>query len=267
MGQLEKYGLYVLCLVIFLILGVTIWGGGDLPPNPGRGKVPSNSELNTRNPTSSPAGKTGAVLTADAMDALLRPGPRNEPKKGEGKAADATGDKAKAPGGETPKPEPAKPAAGKPEVGKPAATEVARPTHKVQSGDSFESISKQHFGGSAALVGEIARLNTRLVPTKLKLGTEVLLPTAAEAQQFLDRSKPRAASQPGSSQPAGSQPALSQVAATGSGTYRVVRGDTLEGIAIRQLGSRARLADLQELNPGITPTLLKTGSVLKLPKK
>ena len=29
MGQLEKYGLYVLCLVIFLILGVTLWGGGD----------------------------------------------------------------------------------------------------------------------------------------------------------------------------------------------------------------------------------------------
>ena len=27
MGQLEKYGLYVLCLVICLILGVAIWGG------------------------------------------------------------------------------------------------------------------------------------------------------------------------------------------------------------------------------------------------
>ena len=26
MGQLEKYGLYVLCLVIFLILGVAMWG-------------------------------------------------------------------------------------------------------------------------------------------------------------------------------------------------------------------------------------------------
>ena len=26
MGQLEKYGLYVMCLVIFLILGVTLWG-------------------------------------------------------------------------------------------------------------------------------------------------------------------------------------------------------------------------------------------------
>ncbi len=26
MGQLERYGLYVLCLVIFLILGIAIWG-------------------------------------------------------------------------------------------------------------------------------------------------------------------------------------------------------------------------------------------------
>ncbi len=30
MGQLEKYGLYVLCLLIFLILGVTLWGSGTV---------------------------------------------------------------------------------------------------------------------------------------------------------------------------------------------------------------------------------------------
>ena len=29
MGQLERYGLYVLCLVIFLILGVAMWGDGN----------------------------------------------------------------------------------------------------------------------------------------------------------------------------------------------------------------------------------------------
>ena len=33
MGQLEKYGLYVLCLVIFLILAVTIWPG-DVAASP-----------------------------------------------------------------------------------------------------------------------------------------------------------------------------------------------------------------------------------------
>ena len=34
MGQLERYGLYVLCLVIFLILGVAIWGGDPVAASP-----------------------------------------------------------------------------------------------------------------------------------------------------------------------------------------------------------------------------------------
>lgn len=37
MGQLERYGLYVLCLVIFLILGIAIWGdstGPQIPHDP-----------------------------------------------------------------------------------------------------------------------------------------------------------------------------------------------------------------------------------------
>ena len=41
MGQLEKYGLYVLCLVIFLILGVTIWGDpAGQPPGQRNESVP-----------------------------------------------------------------------------------------------------------------------------------------------------------------------------------------------------------------------------------
>jgi len=255
MGQLEKYGLYVLCLVIFLILGVTIWGGGDLPQNLNRGKAPTNSDLLARTASNAPLGKTGQaeVVLAPDIEALLRPADRpksepkkDEPKKGEAKPVEASGGKNSGTGGEA-----GKPVAPKPETALPPPTEVARKTHKIQSGDSFESISKQHFG-SAALLNEIARLNSRLVPTKLKPGTEVLLPTAAEALVILERGKARPASQP---------------LAAATGTYRVVRGDTLEGIAIHQLGSRTRVADLQELNPGITPTLLKAGSVLKLPKK
>jgi len=34
MGQLERYGLYVLCLVIFLILGIAIWGDSSGPQIP-----------------------------------------------------------------------------------------------------------------------------------------------------------------------------------------------------------------------------------------
>ncbi len=40
MGQLERYGLYVLCLVIFLILGIAIWGDSSGPqiPNDNTGR-------------------------------------------------------------------------------------------------------------------------------------------------------------------------------------------------------------------------------------
>ena len=42
MGQLEKYGLYVLCLVIFLILGVAIWGGDAAPVHAGNSPLAGN---------------------------------------------------------------------------------------------------------------------------------------------------------------------------------------------------------------------------------
>jgi len=256
MGQLEKYGLYVLCLVIFLILGVSIWGGGDLPANR-RGSA-SNSELKAGTPSGT-LGKaeTPAVGLGELAD-LLRPvdrsrnepkvDPKTEPRKSDGKTGSGSAVDASATKGAE-----VAPPVG--EVAKPVAPspDVARKTHKVQSGDTFESISKLHFG-SPALRAEIGKLNARLEPTKLKLGQEVLLPTAAEAQAILERSKTR---------PAGTAAPASATAA--AGTYRIVKGDTLEGIALRELGSRSRVAELQEANPGVT--VLKIGSVIKLPKK
>ena len=65
MGQLEKYGLYVMCLVIFLILGVTLWG----EPATSRSKA-------ARENASIHASMTGAVNTRAvrrraSMDDLL----------------------------------------------------------------------------------------------------------------------------------------------------------------------------------------------------
>ena len=250
MGQLEKYGLYVLCLVIFLILGVSIWGGGDLPQNGRRGSAPPNgagSELKARVPSPDPAKNTTAQtdLGLGELEALLRPAERgkNVPRKAESGPVDASA--GKGPGNAAPVV--AAPVRHETPPAPPA--EVARKTHTVKSGDSFDSISKQHFG-SASLRAEIGRLNSKLEPTRLKVGQEVLLPTAAEAQQILDRGKSKPASQP---------------LAAAAGTYRIVKGDTLEGIAIRELGSRSRLTELQDANPGVT--LLKIDAVIKLPKK
>ena len=246
MGQLEKYGLYVLCLVIFLILGVSIWGGGELPPQ--RRGGPANTELKAGTAAANRSAAKPTASLAEFED-LLRPAerpknePKAEPKKPEVKAADASAGK----GGETTA---ANGATG--DLAAPAAAPAPAPetrrTHKVQSGDTFESISKLHFG-TPALRAEIGRLNSRLEPTKLKLGHEVLLPTPAEAKAILER---------GRKQPAGETPAS-------PGTYRIKKGDTLEGIALRELGSRSRVAELQALNPGVT--VLRIDSVIKLPRK
>jgi len=266
MGQLEKYGLYVLCLVIFLILGVSIWGGGDLPPQNRRGNSPANSELKAgTQPAGTGKAEAPAVGLGELAD-LLRPAdrpkvePKGDPKKGDPKSSGGSPVNASVTkGGENPGDKAAPPTG---EVAKPVApvADVARKTHKVQSGDTFESISKLHFG-SSALRAEIGKLNARLEPTKLKLGQEVLLPTAAEAQVILERSKSKPAT-PAATAPA---TATSPAPVAAAGTYRIVKGDTLEGIALRELGSRSRVAELQEANPGVT--VLKIGSVIKLPKK
>lgn len=267
MGQLEKYGLYVLCLVIFLILGVTIWGGGELPQSNRRGSV--GAELNAGGPGGpGPAGRpnTGSPAQTGTVLGLLQQ-PKNDPKKNEARTPPApvvqsSGDGTGATGAVSPAADRAKEP--------PQVSSDARPTHKVQSGDSFESIAKKLYG-SASLRTEIARLNPRVEPTRMRLGQELLLPTKAEAEQILGRAATSDADKGGAKAVAikeasakKSPPVPAIVAGT---TYTVAKGDTLESIAVRQLGSRTRLDDLREANPSVDPTKMKIGQKIQLPKK
>ena len=55
-----------------------------------------------------------------------------------------------------------------------------------------------------------------------------------------------------------------------AGAYRnyvISKGDTLEGIARVELGSRKRVDELKKLNPGLRPTNMQIGSTIKLPLK
>jgi len=140
---------------------------------------------------------------------------------------------------------------------KSAPASSPRPTHKVRSKDTFESIAKEVLG-NAALRTEIARLNANVDPTKLKLGQELLLPTAAEIAQW---NKTRSGEQPAS------KPAKAKDAAATPGVYTVVKGDTFEHIAAVELGSKKRVHELLELNPTIAPSELRAGQKIKLPKK
>ena len=55
--------------------------------------------------------------------------------------------------------------------------------------------------------------------------------------------------------------------ASGSHKYVVKKGDTLIGIARRELGNEHRLGDLKAANPGIDPNKLKEGQEINLPAK
>lgn len=266
MGQLEKYGLYVLCLVIFLILGVTIWGGGDPPPitKPPVAaiKAPAataGNQVASRDVSSMPD-LTALLRSADRTSQTPPADPRNpgDPKK----AADSNKS-----GGTSGGPSSPAKNAGEPREADARATDppksgpsaASRPTHKVRNRDTFEGIAKEVLG-NAALRTEIARLNAGVDPTKLKPGQELLLPTAAEIAQWnTGKSKP-------GEQPAATPPKAKEAAAT-PGTYTVVKGDTFERIAANVLGSRKRFPELLELNPTIAPSELRAGQKIKLPKK
>jgi LysM repeat protein len=51
------------------------------------------------------------------------------------------------------------------------------------------------------------------------------------------------------------------VAAIGAGTYVVQRGDSFSIIAVK---TRSTVSDLERLNPGISPTGLRVGQLIKV---
>jgi len=254
MGQLEKYGLYVLCLLIFLILGVTLWGSGEVAAR-------ENGSRNRANHLNATAEKTGGATVGNAsvrgegrstaslpdFRALLRPNavpedpvvaPRNDGAGGQTPASVAMDDGAASVAER-------RPGDSRESVASSPAAE--RSSHVIKSGDNFESIALQYFGDRLLRV-EIARLNPRLDPRRLQLGKVVLLPTESEVEKFQAKRN------------------RSRKVAAGN-RYTIVRGDTFEGIAVRELGSRKRTGEIRQLNPGVDPSSLKIGSTIRLPRK
>ena len=239
MGQLEKYGLYVMCLVIFLILGVSLWDVGE-PSGPAK-QTPATTEISSRTTSSTIDG--GAGPGVEDLSALFKPTERKPPPKppaGEGPRGDVNATDASGSKSPPPSAEPAKP----PVDGK-------RPTHTVRDGETFESIAKSRLG-SAALRVEIERLNPNVKPTRMKVGQELVLPSPAD---LAPRTNARAADK---------APAP---LAGGDRVYTFKKGDTFERIAASQLGDKRRVDELRDLNPGVEDTKLREGKSLKLPKK
>ncbi len=246
MGQLEKYGLYVLCLVIFLILGVTIWGGGELQPaSPRRGATGAGTELSATQRNGADKGAANVVVNRGSgapitdLQKLLEPVPPPE-KKPDPKAVDPAVAK---PPSTDPKVavDPGK-AGTKPPAVDPAKTpDTTRPVHKVARGETFDSIAKAKLG-SSALLTEIAKLNPKVDPSRLQVGQELVLPTAAEVAAFGARSAKKATGVVEASAPApAKEKAKEPKALADAGSYVIARGDTFESIAVPSTSVNDRL--------------------------
>lgn len=257
MGQLEKYGLYVLCLVIFLILGVTIWGGGDTQ----LGRTPPASIRSTASgPSKAATGAEGAPSEQlkSFAEALLDGGGESA---GGGKDGGGTGrETGKAGEPKNEKPEPANPAKG--ETPPPVKPPV-RAVYTVQEGDTFESIARSKLG-KASLCSELMKQNPGIEPKKLRPGMELALPDAT-ALAVATKVDGKVAKDAKESKRANEK--LLTPPADGTRTYVVKKGDTFERIAVAELGSKRRTSELLELNAGLDPTKLKLGMSLKLPTK
>ena len=232
MGQLEKYGLYVLVVVIVLILGVAIWGDGRTEPDDvllagGDGVAPALTDLDygrragvdapyepTRDPAAGPNGGAGGALPLDDL-IVTPPGPGVEGAPPGG-------------GGTTPpQPEP-----------EPQPAPSGPQDYEVQSGDNPTKIVKR-FGGTDADVPAFLAANPGLNPRRMKAGDKVVVPSfGASRSPALERRE---------GGPVETQEAPRALPAT----YVVKAGDTPGGISSKLYGTSRHWRKLLEYN-GLT---------------
>jgi nucleoid-associated protein YgaU len=123
-------------------------------------------------------------------------------------------------------------------------------THVIQSGDTFVGLAERYYGSRAAnYVSLLTRANPDVDPRRLRVGSEIVIPSPKRAASVEPAPKPRAAG------------------AT-AGTYRVQEGDTLYAIAGRLCGNGERYRELYGLNRdliGGDANRVRPGMVLRVP--
>jgi len=137
----------------------------------------------------------------------------------------------------------------------------ATETHRVQPGDSLESLAQNYYGDRK--YGKfLADSNPQIVNTsKPPVGTFVKIPPLpADADARIASSQPVSTRRPG---------AVAATTASGTRTYKVKPGDSFYRIAREQLGNASRWKELLALNRSAVkgdPTLLQVGQTLVLPE-
>ena len=128
--------------------------------------------------------------------------------------------------------------------------------YTIQQGDTFSSIAARHYG-DRNLYRVLVAANPRVDPTRLKIGTEIIVPDSSTFQ-------PSGISDGRSNTASGRTTAK----ADPKTEYEVVSGDSLHRIATKLYGNINKVDALYELNKntiGPDPAKLKLGMILKLP--
>lgn len=240
MGQLERYGLYVLCVVIVLILGVAIWGGDPAA-------VVTNYDR-----------EMDLALLQDDLAATNPPGfvelPGDEAVVGapdffQPEVVDIT--------------EPVEPLANLPveqlpgvvavpdssveasvidAVANQPGTHVLR-SYKVKPADTMEKIARDVLHDER-LVSRIRELNPKVNPRRMKIGAVLMLPTDGGAD--------------------GSAPMASSLDSWRE--YEVEKGDTVSAISKAMYGTTRHQNRILDANGISDPKRLRPGTVLKIPR-
>lgn len=227
MGQLERYGLYVLCLVIFLILGVAIWGGDPAQAGP----VVESATLTEPAPTTLDAGTTGDEFFERAAPVQVV-----QPELGLETVA-AGNPEPDAPRIDKPTP----PVAGPKESEDRTATGYRE--YKIKDGDSFERIARRELG-SPRHVQAIRELNPGIEEKKMPLGKVLRLPVVAVNGK-----------------------AKTNSAGASGETYTVLDGDNPWTISYKLFKTSKYADEIMALNGIRDPKKIKVGSILKLPAR
>lgn len=238
MGQLERYGLFVLVLVIALIIGVSIWG--------------DPVELEAGGEGAGGGGKLAQLAVIKPQDPGRNRSVEPTPQGGESGPRTELDNLREQLGGGQGRPAPA-PERDDPEVAHPPSNDGER-TYVIQPGDILGKIALRELG-SANHWQLIKDANPGLDESNLPVGKSIRIPAAPNRR----RSRPATDDFGGT--------VLYKGREYRGHPYRIEPGDSMAKISIARFQSERYTHIIEGINPGVNPKRLNVGDIIRIPTR